>query len=181
MSKNKHRNEGGTAVADSPTNEEQAMSLATEDASTRVDEDLAVSEHPAIAADAAHAEPVMDEEKIEELKKSLSPEQLAVVEELQGEIAKLSKPKKVASGSKARPNVVYTLLNQPPQWSDTPQVAQIEKILFGQSKKKLTEPEIFDLIKAGAEAGILRTKQNPVRIFQYYRASLISENVLIYQ
>lgn len=111
----------------------------------------------------------------------LSPEVLLMIDGLQAEVDRLKRPRKVASGSKARPNVRYTLLKQPPKWSDTPQVAQLEEILFGQDKREMTEPEIFDLIKRGAEAGILRTKQNPVRIFQYYRSDLIKDNVLIYR
>ncbi len=179
VSKNKHER-GGSAVAEhAEKNAEQVEVLASEVG--QVDENLAVATHPAIEHDSTVAEVSIDDGKLEELKKTLSPENLAVVETLQAEIAALSKPKKVASGSKARPNVVYTLLNKPPKWSDTPQVAQIEQILFSQPKKKMTEPEIFELIKAGAEAGVLRTRQNPVRIFQYYRANLISENVLIYQ
>lgn len=183
MSKNKHENRGGSAVADhAEANAAQVEVLAAEVTEVvEVNEDLAVAVHPAIESDSAHVEVVVDEAKIEELKKSLTPDQLLIVEQLQGEIASLSKPKRVASGSKARPNVVYTLLSKPPKWSDTPQVAQIEQILFGQTKTSMTEPEVFDLIKAGADAGILRTKQNPVRIFQYYRANLISENVLRYQ
>lgn len=178
MSKNKHERGGGSAVADreevlqhGEANAEQVENLASE-------MEGAV-EHPAIEQDASVEAPI--EGALEELKKTLTPEQLTVLEGLQAEIATLSKPRKVASGSKARPNVVYTLLSKPPKWSDTPQVAQIEQILFGQSKKKLTEPELFDLIRKGAEDGVLRTKQNPVRIFQYYRAGLISGNVLLQQ
>lgn len=194
MSKNKHRDHGTAAVADNPNNAEGTESPVSEvqhDAAN--DEQLenlgaeleAAAEsavHPAVEADGAeHAAPKVDAAAIEAIKSKLSPDELRTLETLQAEVAALSKPRKVASGSKARPNVIYTLLSQPPQWSDTPQVAQIEKILFGQPKKEMTEPEIFDLIKAGAESGILRTKQNPVRIFQYYRSDLIKGNVLRYQ
>jgi len=167
-------------------NAEQAESLASEVNTDNLGEELQGAEdatvHPAVEADGAHQSEVkLTDEQIEKLKSGLTEEQLAVVETLQSEIAALSKPKRVASGSKARPNVVYTLMNKPPKWSDTPQVAQIEQILFGQDKREMTEPEIFDLIKAGADAGILRTRQNPVRIFQYYRSDLIKDNVLRYQ
>lgn len=109
---------------------------------------------------------------------ALSPEARELVAGLQKQLADLTGPKRVASGSKPRPNVTYKLLNQPPNWSRTPQISQIEKILFNQDKREFTEPEIFDLIKKGFDEGTLRTKQNPVRIFQYYRAQLIKDNVL---
>lgn len=86
--------------------------------------------------------------------------------------------KRVASGSKARPNVIYTLLAKPPAWHKTPQVAQLQQLLFAQDKRELNEVEIFDLVKAGKEAGVLRTSQEAVRIFQYYRNDLLNANCL---
>ncbi len=112
---------------------------------------------------------------------TLAPDVQQRIDVLQAEVDRLKKPRRVASGSKARPNVKYTLLKRPPKWSETPQIAQLEEILFGQDKRELLEPELFDLIKKGAEAGVLRTKQNPVRIFQYYRSDLIKDNVLVYR
>jgi hypothetical protein len=121
----------------------------------------------------------------------------AIIMNLQAEIEKLKargSGKRVASGSKARPNVKYTLLSKPPAWHNTPQVAQLEQILFapevaakfttevgGKPVVQLTEPDIFALIEAGQKSGILRTKQNPVRIFQYYRSELLNANVLRWQ
>ncbi len=116
-----------------------------------------------------------------EERSALAPDVQQRIDVLQAEVDRLKKPRRVASGSKARPNVKYTLLKRPPKWSDTPQIAQLEEILFGQDKRELLEPELFDLIKKGAEAGVLRTKQNPVRIFQYYRSDLIKDNVLVYR
>lgn len=86
--------------------------------------------------------------------------------------------RRVASGSKARPNVKYTLLKRPPKWSATPQVAQLEQILFSQDKMELTEPELFALVTEGKAAGKLKTNQDPVRIFQYYRGQLLQNDVL---
>lgn len=96
--------------------------------------------------------------------------------------------KRVASGSKPRPNVKYTLLNRAPGWTQTPQVIQIQQILFDpavQEKFKqedgsvvIPEPELFALVEDGAKRGILRTRQNPVRILQYYRGELIGHDVL---
>ena len=109
---------------------------------------------------------------------------------LQAKIAALkeSKSKRVASGSKPRPNVTYTLLNKPPAWSSTPQVAQLQQILFAPAflaqhaqadgSVKLSEPDLFAAIVAGAESGVLRTKQEPIRIFQYYRSNLLNANCL---
>jgi hypothetical protein len=125
----------------------------------------------------------------------VSPAAKETIQKLQGEIAALnakSNTKRVASGSKARPNVVYTLLKKQPAWHNTPQVAQLEQIIFNPEVDKLgkrndkgqleiTEPVLFELIKAGKEAGILRTRQDAVRIFQYYRSELLAHGVLLWQ
>jgi len=96
--------------------------------------------------------------------------------------------RKVASGSKPRPNVKYTLLNQAPGWTQTPQVIQLQQILFAPEvleKYKqengsvvISEPDLFSLVEEGAKKGILRTRQNPIRICQYYRHQLIAHDVL---
>ena len=115
-----------------------------------------------------------------------------IIDNLQAEIntIKSRQPgRRVASGSKARPNVKYTLLARPPEWHSTPQVAQLEHILFAPEVAAehadpktgvvtLSEPELFALVEAGQVSGVLRTKQNPVRIFQYYRTELLNSNVL---
>ncbi len=139
-----------------------------------------LAETPAVEVQSA-GPPKVPLAETHEVGHRLAPEVDARISELQAEVDRLKKPRRVASGSKARPNVKYTLLSRPPKWSDTPQVAQLEEILFGQEKRELLEPELFDLIRAGAEAGVLRTRQNPVRIFQYYRSDLIKDNVLIYK
>ncbi len=84
-------------------------------------------------------------------------------------------------GSQARPTVVYKLLKKPVKWNDTPQVASIEMILFSQPKQELTEPELFDLLERGKQAGFLKTRQSAARVFQYYRNTLRKENVLGWQ
>lgn len=122
---------------------------------------------------------------------------LALVTSLREQIAQLrsgeaTNKTKVQSGSKARANVKYVLLAKPPAWHKTPQVAQLQNILFspavlGRCKlneknlPEIAEPELFDAIKAGHAAGLLRTKQNPVRIFQYYRNDLLSADSIRWQ
>lgn len=98
---------------------------------------------------------------------------------------------RVASGSRPRANVKYLLLNKPPKWHKTPQVAQIEQILFskevadkftsvvdGKPTVSISEPDLVEIIRKGAEDGTLRTQQEPFRIFQYYRKDLISASVI---
>ena len=100
---------------------------------------------------------------------------LAKVQELE---ARLSAKKRVKSGSKPRPNVHYKLLDAAPAFHKTPQVAALQNILYAQPKRLLSEPEAFDLILAGAAAGVLRTTQEPVRIFQYYRDALVANKAM---
>jgi hypothetical protein len=108
------------------------------------------------------------------------------------EAAKAAKQgKRVASGSKPRPNVKYTLLNRAPGWTQTPQVIQIQQILFDPAVQErfkqedgsvvIPEPELFALIEAGVKTGVLRTRQPPVRIFQYYKSQLVGHDVLRWQ
>lgn len=147
--------------------------------------------------ESAIAEQTLDDEIVENLD-GIPADAAQVIMNLRAEIAKLktkSTSKRVKSGSKARPSVKYTLLNKPPSWHNTPQVASIEQILFdpaveakygvegkdGKRVVEIPEPEIFDLIRAGAASGKLRTKQDPVRIFQYYRNDLLLENALRWQ
>ena len=121
-------------------------------------------------------------------------ELLAMLERLKQELASIrgseSGRRQVASGSKARPNVLYTLLNKPNSWHSTPQVAQLQGLLFDPSVAQkyakdgvvtLTEPELFGIIEDGKAAGKLRTKQPAVRIFQYYRNELLLSNTLRWQ
>lgn len=122
-------------------------------------------------------------------------ELIAMIERIQGELAKLrsgesSSKRQIASGSKARPNVIYTLLSRPNSWHSTPQVAQIQGLLFDDDViakytvggvTQLTEPQLFEIIEAGKVAGKLKTKQPAVRIFQYYRNELLNSNTLRWQ
>lgn len=120
----------------------------------------------------------------------------AKVKQLQAQIAKIrasDEKHPTKAGSRPRANVTYTLLKAPPNWHRTPQVAQLMKILFdpsviekyktvdpstGESAVRIPEPDLFDLVRAGAEAGKLGTKQSPVRIFQYYRNDLLNVNAI---
>ena len=124
----------------------------------------------------------------------ISKDALKLIEALQAQINLLKNSKasrKVASGSKARPNVTYTLLAKPPAWHSTPQVAQLQQILFDakfldahraeDGTVKVSEPELFAQVIAGKEAGVLRTHQEAVRIFQYYRSILLNSNCLRWQ
>jgi hypothetical protein len=125
---------------------------------------------------------------------NITKEALELIEALQAQINLLKTSKasrKVASGSKARPNVTYTLLAKPPAWHSTPQVAQLQQILFDakfldahrgeDGTVKVSEPELFAQVIAGKEAGVLRTHQEAVRIFQYYRSILLNSNCLRWQ
>ncbi len=157
-----------------------------------------VEEEP-VAGEETPAEVLDDPTKVEIagviLKDATKEELIRVVDTLRSEIEVYQKgagtKRKIASGSKARPNVVYTLLEKPPKWDNTPQVAQIQQILFdpkvaaehtvevdGKKVVQMTEPEVFALIEQGKKNGVLRTRQEPVRIFQYYRSNLLNTNCL---
>ena len=140
------------------------------------------------------------EEPIVESVESAAPQSVAMqpqsaamqlIDALRGQIAVLKNAKtskRVASGSKARPNVTYVLLSKAPAWRSTPQIAQLQQILFDEAflaahrgedgAVKVSEPELFAQVVAGHAAGILHTKQEPVRIFQYYRSDLIGADCL---
>jgi hypothetical protein len=169
---------------------------------TPVTEQPAVSEPP-VAEVPATIEPAAQQEmpattEVVALDLSGIPESaLKVITTLMDEINKLKARgpgRKVASGSTPRPNVVYTLLAKPPAWHNTPQVAQLEQILFapevaakftvevqGKPTVQIKEPDMFALIEDGKTRGVLRTRQPAVRIFQYYRSDLIAANVLVQQ
>ena len=140
--------------------------------------------------------PPAETEKIEEpvAAKEIPKAALELIEALQAQINLLKTSKasrKVASGSKARPNVTYTLLAKPPAWHSTPQVAQLQQILFDPAfleahrqtdgSVKVSEPDLFAQVVAGHAAGILRTRQEPIRILQYYRSDLLNANCLRWQ
>lgn len=119
---------------------------------------------------------------------------IAQLNSLQAQVDTLKmKPAKsrIATGSKPRPNVIYTLLERPPKFTGTPQVGQLINILFdptfvaahkqADGSVKVPEPELFEQIKAGHAAGVLRTRQEPVRIFSYYRSNLLHANAIRWQ
>lgn len=118
---------------------------------------------------------------------------LTMIEELRTRLASLtsSGKKRVASGSKPRPNVKYVLLAKAANWRGAPQVSQLLDILFEPSfvaahksadgKVEIAEPELFEQIERGHAAGILRTSQPPIRIFQYYRNELRKADCLAWQ
>lgn len=127
---------------------------------------------------------------------AITPEALALaeIERLNAKIATLTMGgarRRVASGSKARPNVTYTLLAKPPKWAGTPQVGQLLDVLFedkfveahkqDDGSIKVSEPEVFAQIAKGASDGRLRTKQSPVRVLQYYRSRLLNMDALRWQ
>ena len=144
-------------------------------------------------AAAAFVEPDKSEEPVVAAKE-IPAEALKLIEALQAQINLLKTTKasrKVASGSKARPNVTYTLLAKPPAWHSTPQVAQLQQILFdpafleahkqADGSIKVSEPDLFAQVVAGHAAGILRTRQEPIRILQYYRSDLLNADCLRWQ
>ena len=112
----------------------------------------------------------------------------AQIAELRATLGALQTKGRVKSGSKPRPNVQYVILDKPPAWSKTPQVAQLQAAIFDPTfiaahRKEagtvvVSEPDLFAHLKEAAAAGIIRTTQEPVRIFQYYRSTLIGANAL---
>jgi hypothetical protein len=194
------------AIIDAMVAEEEARVDAWEDCGLQVDVAAIAADGPAIASieaaeeavlappvdappDAPTPGPVPDE--VPAVAATAVPGNASdLIANLQAKIASLKegKAKRVASGSKPRPNVTYTLLERPLNWSSTPQVAQLQQILFdpafmakhrnAEGIVKIAEPDVFAAITAGAAAGVLRTKQEPVRILQYYRSALLNANCL---
>jgi len=95
---------------------------------------------------------------------------LALVKSLEEKVAarSTSKPVNHTANSSAR----YKLSATIPDWDGARQVGSLMRILHATGKTELTEPEIFAAVKAGAEAKVLSTRQDPVHIFQYYRKTL---------
>jgi len=193
------------AIIDAMVAEEEARVDAWEDRGLQVDVASIEADGPVIASieaaeqinppvgappDESTPDPVPDEVPAVAAIVVPSADASSLIACLQAKIAALkeSKSKRVASGSKPRPNVTYTLLDKPLNWSSTPQVAQLQQILFdpafmakhrnAEGIVKITEPDVFAAITAGAAAGVLRTKQEPVRILQYYRSALLNANCL---
>lgn len=153
-------------------------------------------EEPPVKEPASEPSTQQPEESVIQVPQDATREQLmAAVNSLKEELEKIrarGTSKKPKSGSKARPNVTYKLLDWTPRWHSTPQVAQLQQILFTPEvlekyavpandkgvKAEIAEPELFALIEAGKEKGTLRTKQDPVRILQYYRTELLNANCL---
>ena len=67
-----------------------------------------------------------------------------------------------------------------PEELDSKMTPQIKQILGGISESgnsEFQESELKTLISELAESGKLKTRQNPWRIFQYYRANMISAGI----
>lgn len=179
------------AVGEAPAEETATEALATEQVPANFDPEN-VDEFPEDSAESVAGipdEPLTAEQSAEVAKATSTveaSEAMAKIADLQEQIKVLKAKRakgKVQSGSKPRVNAKYTLLKRPPKWEGAPQVDQLLNILFDptviESAQKnaeghavLSEPELFQLVKDGAAAGILRTRQEPVRIFQYYRSDL---------
>ena len=59
----------------------------------------------------------------------------------------------------------------------TPQIKQILGGISESGNSEFQESELKSLINELAESGKLKTRQNPWRIFQYYRANMISAGI----
>tara|TARA_R100000742_G_scaffold3756_1_gene895 strand:+ start:210 stop:506 length:297 start_codon:yes stop_codon:yes gene_type:complete len=59
----------------------------------------------------------------------------------------------------------------------TPQIKQILEGISESGNSEFQESELKNLINELAESGKLKTRQSPWRIFQYYRANMISAGI----
>ena len=59
----------------------------------------------------------------------------------------------------------------------TPQIRQILGGISESGNSEFQEPELKTLVSELAESGKLKTTQNPWRIFQYYRANMLSAGI----
>jgi hypothetical protein len=128
----------------------------------------------------AAIEDIVRETEVREPEQKTTEELLAELEELKKEAAALAAttqapvavPVVKPTSGKGRP--LYHLLQAPITFHKTKQVSALQRILFGQPKRDMPEEEIFGVVRAGAAAGLLQTKQDPARIFSYYRNHLMA-------
>lgn len=119
------------------------------------------------------------------------PELTALVESLKAQLAGISGRRGGNTKKKtvANPSNFYVLRPEPVVFHKTPQVAALQKIITSPKFFKeyvkaadgtvtVSEASLFDAISKGAEAGILRTRQTPVRILKYYKSDLIAAGSL---
>tara|TARA_A100000172_G_C3021390_1_gene103231 strand:+ start:202 stop:441 length:240 start_codon:yes stop_codon:yes gene_type:complete len=59
----------------------------------------------------------------------------------------------------------------------TPQVKQILEGISESGNSEFQESDLKNLINELADSGKLKTRQSPWRIFQYYRANMISAGI----
>lgn len=138
-----------------------------------------------------------DEGELVEAKTGQSAEVVSALEtiaalEAQLDALRAKKSGRIASGSKPRANVTYTLLKKPVALHKTPQVAQLQQIIFDPKllqqfgvapdakEVKISEPALFAMIEAGAKSGMLKSSQPPIRVFQYYRSKMLHDGNLIW-
>jgi hypothetical protein len=144
----------------------------------------------------AFAAPVADTLATPTVEGPVDPRLQAVLDQLALIQAELKKAqaggsgKRIKSGSKPRADYTYELLIRAPKSVKTPQVNQLQNILFepefvarhtnNDGKILVSEPALFAQINDGAARGKLLTKQEPVRIFQYYRSAMVNAEILRY-
>ena len=58
------------------------------------------------------------------------------------------------------------------------QAKDLAHIVKAELRSRWTEPELKQVIHAAARSGALKTKQDPWRIFQYYRSHLLNAGIL---
>ena len=82
------------------------------------------------------------------------------------------------SGLRTRNNVKYTkMIPEEINVSLPPQAIELVGIILNDSNDSWTEPELQKLIDENSE--VLKTKQEPWKIFQYYRKALIDAGFLV--
>lgn len=84
-----------------------------------------------------------------------------------------------------RPNVKFTLALVPPAGSMPPQVHQLIDAFVAKagaptadSTPTLSEEEVFAAVNDAASKGIIKTRQDPFRIFRYYLPTMKKTGVL---
>jgi hypothetical protein len=133
-------------------------------------------EAPAAVAEAQLAvEPIITTEVVAE--SALTTEATAEVVTVTPASIALQAPAAKSKNHRARPNVVYTLAAVPPADSVAPQEHQICLALHvakhgADLPIDFTEQEAFDAMLRAAASGVLKTKQDPIRILTYYRKPL---------
>lgn len=93
-------------------------------------------------------------------------------------IAKLNENAKRSTGGKIKDRKYEILTTGDVNVKMSPQAITILKSMFELKKNIVSEQELFDMMNVPVMIEKLKTKQNPWKIFQYYRKTMVDAGFL---